>query len=527
MPTPRFLKRVGALTVLLAVSGAATLLTGGVANAQTVTGPMSITPTSGSDLTAASASTSAPCPATSNALHIRLTGPNNMNFLITTRTTAGFSTTSPMVGIPFGQTFKDAAAQNTPSTTLVAGTYTATLNCVSGTLGGTIEGSFAASIVFSSPTAWTFSAPATATTTTLAATPASPATQGTVQTLTATVSPAAATGSVQFFNGTTAIGAAVPVASGTASTTTTLPVGTNSLTAVFTGGAGYGNSTSAAVSYVVNAAPATSTALSVNPSGTVNQGTPVALTATVSSTSGSPTGSVQFNDGATAVTGPITVTGGTATFTIPATPGLAQGTHNFVAVFTSNPAGAFAGSTSLTVSIVVVAQGTSSTTETIQTEVVGGALVISVPGANPTVVLPTPTLLADASKLTTSGPINTVRVVDTRAGNPGWTASGQVGTFSSASGTINAANLGWTPQVVLAQTPAQVVTAGPVVNPANAIAPGATAPAGLGLASPRTLATAAAGFGTGTADLGAQLALNVPTSTTAGVYTATLTLTAI
>ena len=78
------------------------------------------------------------------------------------------------------------------------------------------------------------------------------------------------------------------------------------------------------------------------------------------------------------------------------------------------------------------------------------------------------------------------------------------------------------------QAATQTVTAGPVVQPAPGIAPGATLtdPA-QGLKVARTMATATAGHGLGTAHLTANLALNAPTSTPAGTYTATLTLTAI
>jgi len=73
-----------------------------------------------------------------------------------------------------------------------------------------------------------------ATTTKLVATPASPQLSGTAVHLTATVSPTAP-GKVQFKNGTTNIGAAVTVAAGKASiSTSTLPVGVNALHAVFT-----------------------------------------------------------------------------------------------------------------------------------------------------------------------------------------------------------------------------------------------------------------------------------------------------
>jgi hypothetical protein len=70
-------------------------------------------------------------------------------------------------------------------------------------------------------------------TTTLAASPASPQAPGTQVTLTATVTPSNAAGAVQFFDGSTALGSPVSVASGTAATSVTPTNGTHSFTAEF------------------------------------------------------------------------------------------------------------------------------------------------------------------------------------------------------------------------------------------------------------------------------------------------------
>ncbi|MFU8870445.1 Ig-like domain-containing protein [Micromonospora sp. SL4-19] len=92
------------------------------------------------------------------------------------------------------------------------------------------------------------------TTTTLAASPAGTAAYGAPVTLTATVTPSAATGTVAFKRGATTVGTA-PVSGGTASlAASNLPIGTLSLTAVFTpAGSDYAGSTSAAVSYEITA----------------------------------------------------------------------------------------------------------------------------------------------------------------------------------------------------------------------------------------------------------------------------------
>jgi Big-like domain-containing protein len=185
---------------------------------------------------------------------------------------------------------------------------------------------------------------AVATGTELATSPASPVAQGTPVTLTATITPATATGTVQFKDGTTNLGKPVAVSNGTASgTTSTLAVGSRSLTAVFTPAdpAAFRPSTSPALDFVITAsagastgATATSTALTTDPASPVSRGTQVTLNATV--TPATATGTVQFKDGATNLGNPVIVSNGTASGT---TSTLAAGAHQLTAVFTpANPA---------------------------------------------------------------------------------------------------------------------------------------------------------------------------------------------
>jgi hypothetical protein len=140
------------------------------------------------------------------------------------------------------------------------------------------------------------------TTTTLTASP-NPANQGNLVTLTATVAPVlpgagTPTGTVAFFNGGTSLGTGT-VSGGVATiSTSTLPVGTLSLTAVYSGDAKFNTSTSAPLAETVGpAALGTSLALksTVNPS---IFGQFVTFTATVTPVSGTitPTGSVIFTD---------------------------------------------------------------------------------------------------------------------------------------------------------------------------------------------------------------------------------------
>jgi hypothetical protein len=97
------------------------------------------------------------------------------------------------------------------------------------------------------------------------------------------------TGTVNFFDGPTSIGTPTLNSSGVATLMiSTLTVGPHSITATYSGDANFVTSTSPAVPQVVQNVPgATSTALTIAPS-TVALGTSVTLTATVSSTSGTP-----------------------------------------------------------------------------------------------------------------------------------------------------------------------------------------------------------------------------------------------
>lgn len=150
--------------------------------------------------------------------------------------------------------------------------------------------------------------------------------------------------------------------------------------------------------------------------------------------------------------------------------------------------------------------------ETLGTVLPAGALMISVSG-NYLAVLPSPVLDDSGTVLRTSGEMTPWRVTDTRAGAPGWTLSGQVSDFSDGAGHgIDAGFLSWKPHVVGA-TGTTGIVAGPVVGAGTG-----------GLKTPRVLAT---GTGLGSAEVGAELELDAPTTTVAGTYAAMLTVTAI
>jgi hypothetical protein len=515
---------VALVTATLLASGATTVIGAATAHADTQLGTMTATPATGADNDAMSFTTSGGCTAGGTNLIMSVTG---QGFPATGTQVVGNSaisvyqqTAAGGYVVPLSNTMRFFAQQ--AGITALSGEYDFTLTCRNA-FGATTFGSYVGKIWFTSPTSYT-SSNQTATTTTLAVTPANTASANSAVTLTATVSPAA-NGTVQFLDGTTPIGSPVTVSNGTATmTTSTLAQGGHQLTAAFTStDPAFGNSTSTATSYTVSppTAQGTTTALAVAPGTSSAAGTTVTLTATV--TPSTAAGTITFTDGGTAIGSPVPVVNGTATTT---TATLPQGDRQLAAAFTPTDPTQFAASTSPSVTYTVTAPtggggtgGSASGTENITTTVAPGALVLSVAGS--TVALPPLTLNSASTLFATAGPIQTVTVTDTRAGAPGWSLSGQVGDFSSAGNGISGENLGWIPRLVN-KVDGLNVTLGGAVAPANGV--GATDAGALGLKSSRTLATAT---GLGTAQLGADLSLVAPTSTKAGTYTAVLTLTAM
>jgi hypothetical protein len=156
----------------------------------------------------------------------------------------------------------------------------------------------------------------TGTTTTLVAAP-NPASAGESVTVTATVSPTptgSSLGTVSFYNGATLLGSGALNSSGVATfSTTSLPAGSDSLTAVYSGNLLFAASTSAALSETVNAAytvTAPPAPLSVAQGGSVqvNVAVPPVGGAFNNPVTMSATG---LPPGATASFNPLTVTPGT------------------------------------------------------------------------------------------------------------------------------------------------------------------------------------------------------------------------
>lgn len=154
-----------------------------------------------------------------------------------------------------------------------------------------------------------------------------PAIAGQPVTFTATVTGSSPTGTVAFLSGSTSLGAPVALTSGGAAfTTSSLPVGTDSITAVYSGDGANATSTSSVLNETVSLA-STATAV-VSSASRVTSGQLVTFTAVV--TGDSPTGSVQFLDGATSLGTAIALTGNVATYT---TSTLALGTHSITAAY--------------------------------------------------------------------------------------------------------------------------------------------------------------------------------------------------
>jgi sugar lactone lactonase YvrE len=194
------------------------------------------------------------------------------------------------------------------------------------------------------------------TTTTLVAAP-NPAIAGQAVVFTATVSPAPTgtpAGSVSFYNGTTLLGMGTVVSGIATFTTSSLPTGGLSLTAVYSGNAGSAGSTSAAFSETVTAV-VTTTALVAAPNPAV-AGQAVVFTATVApAPTGTPAGSVSFYNGTTLL-GMGTVASGIATFT---TSSLPTGGLSLTAVYSGNAGSAGSTSTAFTETVTAIVTTTA------------------------------------------------------------------------------------------------------------------------------------------------------------------------
>jgi len=249
------------------------------------------------------------------------------------------ATVSPVLatGVPTGTvTFTGSA----PVTLDAAGTATFTTSTLPVGI-NTITASYSGDAVFTPSTASVDQVVGQGSTSTSVASSLNPSVGGNNVTFTATVSAiggfGSPTGTVEFFDGATSL-AVQPLAGNTASFSTTgLSVGSHSITAVYSGDAGFTGSTSPVLTQVVNTPlRATTTVVTSNRVPSANFGQTVTFTATVRPATGTgiPTGTVQFNIDGVDVGLPVTLNlQGRATF---ATSTLAAGTHIVIAKYSGS-----------------------------------------------------------------------------------------------------------------------------------------------------------------------------------------------
>jgi hypothetical protein len=169
-------------------------------------------------------------------------------------------------------------------------------------------------------------------------------------TFTATVTGSGGTpsGTVTFKDGANTLGTGT-LASGQAGfSTSSLALGSHSITAVYGGDANFQGSTSAALTQAVRAPTSTAVTSNVNPSGL---GEAVTLTASVSANSGTPTGTITFKDGSSTL-GTASLSGALQA-TLTATT-LTPGSHSITAVYGGDAN--FGGSVSSALTQVVSSQ---------------------------------------------------------------------------------------------------------------------------------------------------------------------------
>ncbi len=285
----------------------------------------------------------------------------------TTSTTVASSLNPSIVGQPVTFTASvSSSGSGTPNGTVAfkdGGTTLATVslnNATASYTGSPSAGTHPITAVYSGDANYTGSTSAilsevvnssTAATTTSLVSSANPSAPGQSVTFTATVNPTgpgSPTGIVTFWDGATELGSFALNGKSASLSTSSLSLGSHSITAGYGGDIAFSPSTSLVVTQTVSAAAtATSTtvASSVNPS---NFGQSVMFTALVTASgSGTPTGTVTFKDGTTTL-GSAALNGARATFTVST---LAAGSHPITAVYGGDAD--FSGSTSSALSQTV------------------------------------------------------------------------------------------------------------------------------------------------------------------------------
>jgi hypothetical protein len=340
---------------------------------------------------------------------------------------------------------------------------------------------------------------------------------------------------------------------------------TNGTPYTFTATATNANGTSGASpasNAVTPAAPAAATTTTVSLSGGPYDTTSnITVTATVASSATVSSGTVTFTDNLDGVLGTGAVSAGTAsiTKTFSAT-GATK--HVVTASYAANPTFAASSGQSQAFDVTYAAGNAcadpiSQCTDVqfFQATVAAGSLVISTPYVDAahafdlgtlalnnagtllstTKAFGSSTLPAAVDQPTSTGMVasyenkyNGVTIVDRRPGDLGWTANLNSTDFQSGTtNKIDGHNLGFTgvTPAYIAGNNLQAGSVAPFQNPAAAgLAPGASAGGVKGVTK---FASAAAGHSVGTVYVYGDMTLNAPTSTPAGLYTATVTFTIV
>ena len=509
------------LAATLATAGL-TVVTTSTASAAVV-GRVAVNPTTGNDSTLFGGSVTTNCPADTAESFWSMEGPGIEQY-------AASLGPGPTNGDGL-QEFSGASVANLKSNNAGSfaanGDYRIVFNCISSAT-GTVTDTYEAPLVYVAGGAgsWTITPEVVAdraTSTTLTAAPTS-VEQGNAVDLTADVTPSTGTdnptGSVEFFNGATSLGIDNTLTGNGVGTVSTaaLPVGTNNITAVFTPGAGFTGSTSAPAAVTVSpvAARPTSSALTVTPtSGPAYQA--VTLTCTASAGAFQAAGTATFTDNGVAI-GSAPVSGGNPAV-LTTSSASAPGAHSYVCNFVGTAP--YTNSTSDAVAASFVVTGATPDEQTITVEIPTGAITITTPytPTNP-LFLGVATLDPADSTYSASAAFNKVVISDTRAGNLGFTASLVAGAFTNGASSFPGSHAGFT-NVTAVQVAGNAMQASSVVETD-------TVPYAPGLGSLREFARYAAGLPTGSVDVTATFGIDaVPTSVQPGLYTSTVTFTAV
>ncbi len=203
-----------------------------------------------------------------------------------------------------------------------------------------------------------------------------PSLMGNTVTFTATVSAGgnAATGTIAFLNNGTPIAgcSAVNIGSNQKAfcSTSTLPLGSNPISASYSGDANDASSNSSTIAQVVKQ-PVT-IALVASPSTAVVTAN-VTLTTTITAATGTPTGSVVFYDGTTALGSANVGNTGVAIFS---TTGLAVGSHSLSAQYSGDPTNA-AGTSQAVTEVVQQAPTATTLASSISSAIVGTVVTLT------------------------------------------------------------------------------------------------------------------------------------------------------